>query len=207
MSDLAAITDYLKNKYQPQAIILHGSRARGDAVAGSDYDLTLLMDGDIDGELYQGRRLDLSAEPADCPVLYAARNVPIWPLQILYDDKHGYGAALLTRTRAAFDAGPEKLPAQEWENRRAYIARLLTRLEARQQDTLLANLYMGDLLERAVRYWCEKQGRWTQSPHRLLAVIKAEDPLFYVQLEGLFGKDRLSHAKAIEELLFGDSRN
>ncbi|MBA3813811.1 MAG: nucleotidyltransferase domain-containing protein [Alphaproteobacteria bacterium] len=38
------IISYLRAKYNPNAILLHGSRARGDAVENSDYDLVLITE-------------------------------------------------------------------------------------------------------------------------------------------------------------------
>ena len=39
-----SIISYLRTKYNPKSILLHGSRARGDAVKDSDYDLDPLYD-------------------------------------------------------------------------------------------------------------------------------------------------------------------
>lgn len=50
------IVSYLRTTYCPKAIILHGSRARGDAFEQSDYDLALITENpdQLNPEYYQG---------------------------------------------------------------------------------------------------------------------------------------------------------
>jgi predicted nucleotidyltransferase len=63
------------NEIEPAAgIILYGSRARGDAEAGSDWDLLVLLDGPVDyarATDVRHRLYDLELARDDCPVLSA----------------------------------------------------------------------------------------------------------------------------------------
>jgi uncharacterized protein len=63
------------HEIEPAAgIILYGSRARGDAGAGSDWDLLVLLDGPVDyarATDVRHRLYDLELARDDCPVLSA----------------------------------------------------------------------------------------------------------------------------------------
>jgi hypothetical protein len=201
---LDAITDYLKETYQPQAILLHGSRARGDAAPSSDYDLTLIgAKGFMHPAGFKGAQLDLSAEPADVPVLLS-HEVPTWPIQVLYDDKHGYGAALAARTEAAFREKPPRVPEDKIMNRKNYMRRIYARICERGENKVLRTYYMGDLVERCIRYRAELRREWPQSLHASLIAIKAEDPHFHDLLERLTGDDYIAAVAEIFRTLFDE---
>jgi predicted nucleotidyltransferase len=61
-SELNTIRQYLQRTYQPKAILLHGSRLRGDAMPHSDWDLLLVTDNPaaITPHTYEGYTLDLT---------------------------------------------------------------------------------------------------------------------------------------------------
>ncbi len=197
------IVSYLREKYNPKAILLHGSRARGDCLDQSDYDLALIAENpdQIRPEFYQGWAFDISGIAPTESILKAGKT-PIWPCVVLYDDEDGLGKRLATRTEDAFKKGPVALTQEEFENRRNFSKRLLQRLQGRGQDPMIRFYYMGEFYPRALRYWCELNQRWTQSAHLLLPLIAAEDPAFYQELQGLWTNDYLKAAIKIHEYLF-----
>lgn len=94
---------YLCEKYAPKAILLHGSRARGDAFEDSDYDLALIIGNpeQVRPEYYEGCALDIGGiSPAE--TIVKSGQTPIWPVVALYDDEHGLGKLLAKRTEDEF---------------------------------------------------------------------------------------------------------
>jgi predicted nucleotidyltransferase len=55
------LTTYIKEKYQPRAIVLHGSRASGNARAHSDWDFAILVDEKVEGdrEIINGENIEV----------------------------------------------------------------------------------------------------------------------------------------------------
>lgn len=197
------IISYIREKYNPKAILLHGSRVRGDRFDQSDYDLALIAENpdQIRPEFYQGCALDVSGMVPTETILKAGQT-PIWPCVVLYDDEDGLGKRLLTQTEEAFKQGPLALTQEEFENRRNFSKRLIQRLQGRGQDPMIRFYYMGDFYPRVLRYWCELNQRWTQSVHLLLPLIAAEDPAFYQEVQALWTEDYLKAAFRIHEYLF-----
>ena len=201
------IVSYLHAKYHPKAILLHGSRARGDGFDQSDYDLALIVENpdQIRPEFYQGCALDSSGISPTEQVLKAGRT-PIWPCVVLYDDEDGLGKRLAKQTENTFRQGPIALTKEEFENRRNFSKRLIQRIQGRGQDPMIRFYYMGDFYPRVLRYWCELNRRWILSAHLLLPLIAVEDPAFYQDLQELWTEDYQKSVLKIHKYLFGNNQ-
>lgn len=199
-----SIIDQLVATYKPLAIVQHGSRLRGDAGAGSDYDIVILTATASDAHPYvmDGMNIDVSDERPDVPVLLS-HDVPTWPLLAVYDTD-GSGAALVARTKAAFERGPDALTEAEIENRKNFIKRYYGRLTTRGDDRALRLFYLGEMTERFIRYHFELRQRWTQSYHVMVATIAAEDPDYKAQLDALAGDDYMKAMATLYERLFNE---
>ncbi len=197
------IISYLQNKHHSKAILLHGSRARGDAFDQSDYDLALIVEypDQIRPERYQGCALDINGISSTEQVLKAGQT-PVWPVVVLYDDEDGLGKRLAQQTQKAFKEGPTALTKEEFENRCNFSKRLLQRIQGRGQDSMMRFYYMGDFYPRALRYWCELHQRWTLPVHLLIPLIAAEDPAFYQELQNFWTEKYQDAALRIHRCLF-----
>ncbi len=207
---LTEIIDYLKAMYQPHALVLHGSRARGDYFDNSDYDIFVFKSPaaqEVNPIIFQGQMLDLDGIIPDQTFILKADNVPIWPLEVLYDDHLQWGKKIAGQTHQAYLTGPTALNNQGIENRKNYCTRLLGRLKNRGHDQMVRMYYITDFYTRVIRYWCEQHHRWTTSAYLILPMIKAEDPKFYRLLTDLFDKGYLRSAYKICELLFYKEQN
>ena len=104
------IVTHLLSKYSPKAILLHGSRARGDAFEQSDYDLALITENPerVKPEIYKGYALDVGGVSSKETILKAGQT-PLWPCYVLYDDADGLGERLAKRTQFVFTQGPVPL--------------------------------------------------------------------------------------------------
>lgn len=200
------IIAYLRQNYNPKAIILHGSRLREDCPSTSDYDLVLVGSNEhvIVPHRFEDVMLDIGNVAIDTPIIEAGNNVPVWPLQVLFEDEAALGTALSERTHAAYLRGAAPLSAQEWENRKNYMARMLDKLEARGADPAIRRYYLSDIYTRVLRYWFEKRNRWTLTAYLALPVIQKEDAAFHRLMEALWGEDYRDAARKLESLLFNE---
>ncbi len=137
------ILSYLCVKYQPKAILLHGSRARGDAFEKSDYDLALITENPdrVKPEYYEGCALDIGGVSSTETILKAGQT-PIWPCVVLYDDADGLGSRMEKQTQLVFMQGPAPLTKEDLENRRHFTKRLIQRIQGRGGDPLVRFYYV-----------------------------------------------------------------
>ncbi|MBX9977870.1 MAG: nucleotidyltransferase domain-containing protein [Alphaproteobacteria bacterium] len=200
---IESITQHLMQIYSPHAILLHGSRARGDAVTTSDYDLVIILDNPVTAQphIFKGCALDICGLFPDIHVLKTG-NTPIWPIQLLYDHEKMWGECIMAETKRVFDAGPEALLEHEWTNRFNYTTRLMSRLLSRGDDLMIRNYYLGDFYERMIRYWFEKKCVWTMSIYKALPHIEAADPVFYAHLKGLWADNFRNECKRLFDMIF-----
>lgn len=201
--ELEDLVAYLRTKHHPKAILLHGSRARGDAFEESDYDFALItQQPDLARpEFYNGCALDVSGVSPTEKILMSGQT-PTWPCLVLFDDADCLGEHLANQTHEAFEKGPLPLTREELENRCNFSKRLLQRIQGRGADPLVRFYYMGDFYQRFLRYWCELNQEWTMSVHLLLPRIVAEDSVFYQHLKDLWTEDYQSAALKIHLHLF-----
>lgn len=85
---LKEITTYLIQKYDPKAILMHGSRVRGDYVLTSDYDLAVVTTEPekVTPHAYKEYSLDVSGISITSQLIETSAKVPIWPLEVLFED-------------------------------------------------------------------------------------------------------------------------
>jgi len=200
---LEKISHHLISKYAPMALLLHGSRARGDHVQTSDYDIIVVCNEPdiVVTEIFENHTLDLMGTSPQIQVLKSG-HTPLYPLQILYNNEQDIGKQLVRATQAAFDQGPNCLTPQEWGNRRHYTQRLLNRLRSRNDDKMLRYYYLSDLYDRMIRYWFEKNQIWTMSAYRALPHIKANDSEYYHALENLWKDQYYDNACLLFTMIF-----
>ncbi len=200
------IVTYLRKKYCPKAILLHGSRARGDAFDQSDYDLALIAENSeqVRTEYFEGYALDISGLSAAESILKAGKT-PLWPCVVLFDDADGFGNRLAEQTEKAFRQGPLTLTKEDLEDRRNFLKRLIQRIQGRGKEPLIRSYYLGDFYQRVLRYWCEINQRWTLSVHLLLPLIAKEDPLFYQMIIDLWTEDYQRVVLRIPQHLFKET--
>lgn len=175
---LIEITSYLRAKYDPKAILLHGSRARGDVFELSDYDLALITENPdlVKSEYYEGCALDIDGISLTETIFKPGGPTPIWPCLVLYDDLDGLGERLAKQTQLAFMQGPVPLTREELKNRCNFLKRLIQRIQGRGEDPMVRFYFLGDFYQRVLRYWCELNHRWTMTVHRFLPIVATEDP-------------------------------
>ena len=124
------IISVLRERYQPRALLVYGSYARGDADACSDFDCMLIVDSKPcghDDSVIDGVVLDCFLfTPEETEAEDLDPFLPIYDSRIVLDD--GSGAALKERVRTYVDAH-RVLPDQEKEFLASWIRKTLRRAE------------------------------------------------------------------------------
>jgi predicted nucleotidyltransferase len=196
------IAKYLEEKYHPEAIVLHGSRARGKGKENSDWDLDVFVTQPQEGgtEIWEGQALDvdvialpLSEEELIGKGMYNLRNG-----KILFD-LNGAGEEMVRRGTELFANG-RNLTGQEIENRRIRLWRVLRRLQGNADSREIFFYHLGEFYSVIIRYWFELRNRWSEPIYMAQEIISEEDPDFWNLINVLAGDDAISvKLKAAED--------
>ncbi len=208
------IVEYIKEKYNPVGIILHGSRARGDAGKNSDWDLLVLVMDDFEQVSYGG---EIDGQAIDPKIVKA-------PIMEDFFKKHNYLVPALSGGKILFDINENALStinfakklydkgmdlsALETENRRQFMLRSLGRLtDSLENDELFSYRLGNDFTSRAIDWWFMiLNNKWSESARIALETIKKDDPEYFSWIEIILGnKDshsKLSASESIYKKLF-----
>ncbi len=203
------IVEYLKEKYNPLGIILHGSRARGDAGKNSDWDLLVLVTDDFEQVSYGG---EIDGQVIDPKIVKA-------PIMEAFFKKHNYLIPALAGGKILFDVNENALStinfakklddkgmdlsSLEIENRRQFMLRSLGRLTDSLENIELFNYRIGnDFASRAIDWWfMVLNNKWSESARIALETIKKDDPEYFSWIEIILGnKDSQSKLVACENV-------
>ncbi|MBX3170571.1 MAG: nucleotidyltransferase domain-containing protein [Candidatus Eremiobacteraeota bacterium] len=184
--DWAALVGVLDELVGPlSAVLLYGSRARGQQHADSDYDLLVVAEQAGEGIRFLYGGLDLDIEVASA-ALYAE------PLEgrlyqdcglILRDDT-GALAAWLERLRTRRLSGPPPLSAAYRLRMAGWLDRMLRRSQHLGACGALRRAALASSLPEAA---LECLGRWPGSPLQNLKVLRAEWPSLHAAIEDWAG--------------------
>jgi predicted nucleotidyltransferase len=209
MSTEEKIVEYLKEKYNPVGIILHGSQASGKHRKGSDWDIVVLVDKPTEDEqeIYEGEVLDTETVVvplSDEQILKYFEN-HLSHARILFD-KDGVAEDIVSRSRRLALQG-RKLPEAEYRSKRSFLHRLISRLESFKDNQGAFFYHLASFYQRSIRYWFELKNEWSKTIYEALPEIEARDPEFYKLIEILNKNstsiEKIAAAKKINDLLFG----
>lgn len=209
MEQKQRITDYLIKKYQPVAIVLHGSRARGMERLNSDWDLYVFVDRDGvngDPELWEGESLDIDVVKLPVSEMDFIETFlgTLQVTEILYEVS-GAVRSLLATAQEIY-ARPYPLSSERLLRRKNYVHRLLLRLEGYQTEPELFAYYLAQFYEELFRYWYELQGEWSQPVYLAWPRIQIDDPAYATLLTLLAGpsdaSSKIQAAKQLRQRLF-----
>jgi predicted nucleotidyltransferase len=145
-------------------IILYGSRARGDADAGSDVDLLCIRDDGPalrDSRFIDGVYFDAFVCPRDAVATPDPALLRILGGHVMRE-RDGEGIALLDRVRALFDKGPGPLPADEQTARIVWAHKMLDRI--RDNDGSEASYRRLSLVVQALEDYFALRALWFRGP-------------------------------------------
>lgn len=205
------LVEYFQEKYNPLAIILHGSRARGMARPHSDWDVLMVVKDKpntaLHGDVFEGEMIDpefLVLPLSDEHILehlHKFQNV-----KILLDTEN-VGSSLIQRADI-FTAQGINLTKVEIENCKHFLLRAIYRLEDTLDDDMLFHYrFWKDCFSRAFKYWYEIKHNQYQKPLYIARQEIAEkDPEYFEMIKPLWesndNKTKLETAKKFFNYIF-----
>lgn len=185
------IADYLKSEYSeynPQAMLLVGSRASGHQSKGSDWDLYVLGPDKHRGIFFEwnGELLDVSFKelPAEDGTLTNPYK-PLWPVKILLDSTAGVLNKVLQNTKAEYDKGPLIAYAEGCEDRLRKLQRGVHKIRKYENDRQVQFHYLTYNYHFLIRSWFEQHNLWPLPPREALPYIQEHDEDFWDLLNNI----------------------
>jgi uncharacterized protein len=178
------------------AVILYGSRARGDFQPTSDWDVAGIREAGETAPLrvardFHGAWLDafVYAEAAFTEI--TPELLRFLPARVLLDER-GFAKTLLERVDALDRSGPPLLPESEDEMIRVWYAKMLVRIA---RDDLESKYRRIELLFQALANYFNVRGLWYRGPKAALPWLEKHDP----ETHAAFARALAPHA-SLEDL-------
>jgi len=198
------IIEYIKSKYNPEVILLAGSRSKGTEKEGSDWDLFLLGPKKENGgfESFEGEPLDVTFKswPEESKPLTIPSG-PLWPVKVLLDNSEGKLSLLLEQTKVAFEKGPMDLYRNSVLERFEKLTSWQRKIEKYQDNPMIEFFYAGVFYEFAIKAWFELQNKWSISPSEAISYIKENDEVFFELLNSFISSSSIKRPHFTKELL------
>lgn len=174
---LAEIVRTLVDEHGCHAVILYGSRARGDFEPTSDWDVAGIRANGV-GESRRVAR-EFHGAWLDAFVNSEADFAKLEPASLKFlggrivVDQHGYAESLLQRVVALEKEGPPPLPAGEEEMLRVWFSKMLARVA---RPDLEAKYRRAWLLFEALEDYFKLRRIWYRGPKESLLWLAKNDP-------------------------------
>lgn len=182
------LIQYLKEKYSPVAIVLHGSRANGYAREHSDWDFVIFTNEDKTPtrEIQFGANIEVKQVIVPLPdneiknqlgFFFRTENIEI------LSDPENIVPDLLTKNEAILKEG-NKFGETSRLARYAFLKSALDGMEDYKDDELAAFQKKAEFYDRAVPAWFRfLHKEFKPSDYLAIPRIKKEDPEFYDLLQ------------------------
>lgn len=198
------IIDYIKSEYQPEAILLGGSRMKGTATEKSDWDLFLIGSKKENGGFleFEGQRLDVTLKswPDENSPLTIPTG-PLWPIRVLSDSSQGKLEKVLRTTEEYFRKGPMILYKDKVLGRLQKLDSWKRKIEKYADTPMVEFVYAGVFYEIAIQVWLELQNTWSLAPVEALSIIQEKNQGFYDSLNSFMSSSSLERFKHAETIL------
>lgn len=205
------IINHIIEMYNPDAIILHGSRARNKERENSDWDIVLLFSHHTDvkngRELFEGHNIEYSVHTLPIEDVFAAFGAKLQNAKVLFE-KDGIGSSLLNEADSYYQQGVH-WSQEKIDDHRLWIEGRIQGMANSVDNTLLFHKYFSDFYDRVYNYWYWiKQHKHSQPICISIEEIAEKDPTFYRLLISLFEdglrlKEKASICCSIRDYLLG----
>ncbi|MDE2030900.1 MAG: nucleotidyltransferase domain-containing protein [Patescibacteria group bacterium] len=188
------LTNYIKEKYNPLAIVLHGSRANGYAKEHSDWDFLIFTYKDVNpardikfGANFEIKQVILPLSDNKIKeglgFLFRTENI-----KILYD-KDSIVPALLTKNEIVIEKG-DTFNEVDKRARCAFLKSSLDSIEDYKNNELIVFSKKAIFYNKVVPTWFRfLHNEFKPSDYLALPRIKSDDPEFYKLLEEFIDAD------------------
>lgn len=203
------LVEYLKKKYKPLAIVLHGSRARGKNRANSDWDIYLFVDKKkkVVDHMWNGQHLDIwpIQVPVSTEFFVDTFGPTLFNARVLFDTKDSLATKLVAEAQTFLSLG-RKWTKSEYQNAKSYVERTLSRLEGTIEKPEVFFCHLGNFYQAAIQYYFQTQKKFTKPIYEAVELIQKEDNKYYKDLQSLIGSEsasaKVKTAKKIYKKLF-----
>jgi hypothetical protein len=174
---LTQIVQILTVDHGCHAVILYGSRARGDHQPTSDWDVTGIRGTGATAPLrvarpFHGAWLDAFVYAEAAFEAIDSELLRFLPARILSDER-GFARTLIERIVALDEEGPPPLPPGESEMVHIWCAKMLERIT---RDDLESRYRRVELLFQALENYFKLRGLWYRGPKAGLPWLAKHDP-------------------------------
>ncbi|MEK7642499.1 MAG: nucleotidyltransferase domain-containing protein [Patescibacteria group bacterium] len=185
MISVQKITEELIRKYDPIAVYLSGSRARGRERPDSDYDFHLVVPNFTHpiSEKILGQSVDIkSIFFSDLPnSIIDTVYSPAIPYQPIYKDVKFLKDLnnLEERTKNAYEVGPAEWSKQEYTENKNRTLRFLEAIEGTTHVPIISFRHFCKFFDLSLLCWFGIRKRWSVPIYEALDIFSKEDPEFY----------------------------
>lgn len=211
MDKTTSIVEHIQRKYQPEAIILHGSRATGKNHEQSDWDIYMLVsdvkeERTAKTELWQEESIDLDVIrlPINDEKLLDTFGSTLLTPKIVYDPK-GVAAALIKKAQVLYAKG-RTLTTGGREEEKRHLERLVRRMRDTTEEPGVFFYHLTTFYRAAIDYWFDVHGEWSRPIYEALPLIRSKDPTFLKELAILWNEgisaEKVAAAERVQLHLF-----
>jgi len=172
----------LRETYQPDAIILHGSRARGKAREHSDWDFILLntqptnvTNGRI---MYRNQNVEYSVHQLPVTDIVGEFEGKLQGAEVVYEN-NDEGTALLQQANAIYQQGVH-WTVDKVASHKLWVTGRVNGMKDNVDNPVLFNKYYCDFYCRVFNYWYWLlQHKHSQPIYIALEEVKEKDPDYF----------------------------
>lgn len=191
------ITQYLKNTYNPVAILLHGSRAAGMERTHSDWDVIMLFAGDVPRPGYreQVEEEDVEWKAYTLPItddgIIKTVGTYLQFAKVLWEEE-GVGSELLSRAQKEYAKGPQIDMARE----QLFFAHKIAGMEDDKSSPYMFMRHLARFFAAATDAWFLMLHHEYSKPFYIaMPRVEKEDPEYYSHLMTLCDDTATREAK------------
>ena len=209
------ITDHIIQKYDPDAIILHGSRARGMAREHSDWDVILLYRGATEvvagREWYEGQNIEYFVAVLPVVDIIQTFGTKLQEAIVLSEQK-GEGTDLLRQAQTLYGKGIQ-WTSDDIHHHKLWFQGRIDGMRDCVNSPPLFQKYFSDLYPRVFNYWyLVKKQEYSKPIYVALEEISSQDPEYYQLIITLIDENtslegRKVVAEKIRDYLFIEAKS
>lgn len=203
------LIQYLKEKYNPRAILLHGSRASGNAREHSDWDFAIFVDKEIEGEreIFLGANIEIKV--IVYPIAHIKELVPTLRKQntkVLYDPEN-ICPSIIEEVTVLFEKGREPDNEIERSGHSAWMRSHIDGMIDYEDEHLAFFRKLGEFYVRSIMYWFRfLHNEYMPQVYESIPRIKKDDPEYFTLLQVLAGngssQEKIKAAEDIRKRIF-----
>ncbi len=193
-----SIVEYLKENFQPDSIILHGSRTRGKERPHSDWDFILFYRQPTlvkNGRLFvDGQNVEYSVAVLPITDIFGTFDTKLNKAKVIFDTDN-IGTTLLKDATAYYNIGVH-WNEEKRASHKLWLEGRIAGMGDNIDNPLLSQKYFGDFYSRVFNYWYWLVAHQHSEPiYIAVDEIKEKDPIYFKMLGELADSSSSSEKK------------